>query len=197
MTTICLVRHGETDWNALGKLQGGTDIPLNSRGIQQAEECREFFKDSHFDVLIASPLKRAKRTAEIINRDLNLPIVEMKDFVEKHFGDAEGMSMKERTAIFPNKEYPNEENWMSFQERVMEGVHKVNQMFPDQKVLLVAHGGVINAILATISNGEIGAGKTRLINACISNIHFQEEKWNVKEYNQVSHLTDYMVKGKI
>lgn len=58
-------------------------------------------------------------------------------------------------------------------------------------MLLVAHGAVINTILATLSKGEVGSGKTKLINACISNIQFQEEKWNVREINQVTHLSYY------
>lgn len=63
-TSICLIRHGETDWNVLGKVQGRTDIPLNSTGIVQAEKCAELLKLSKWDVIITSPLKRAKETAE-------------------------------------------------------------------------------------------------------------------------------------
>lgn len=57
MTSICLIRHGETDWNALGKLQGRTDIYLNSKGILQAKECSQFLKASQWHVIITSPLK--------------------------------------------------------------------------------------------------------------------------------------------
>lgn len=51
----------------------------------------------------------------------------------------------------------------------------------------MAHGGVINTILSMFSEGEIGAGKTRLLNACISNIEYIQEKWQIHDYNQVNH----------
>ncbi|MBS4218781.1 histidine phosphatase family protein [Bacillus sp. FJAT-49711] len=191
MTTICLIRHGETDWNALGKLQGRTDIPLNSTGIQQAEECRDFLKSDSWDAIITSPLQRAKRTAEIINEGLQVELVEMEEFVERSFGDAEGLTRKEIESIYPNKNVPNQEDRSALNERVIEGIEKINRKYGNKKVLLVAHGGVINAILSILSDGEIGSGKTRLINACISNINFQDEKWLISDYNQINHLTKY------
>src|SRR5690625_4440025 len=124
ITTICLIRHGETDWNAQGRIQGRTDIPLNSLGIQQAKECRDFLIDSDWDVMITSPLQRAKQTAEIINEGLKLPLIEMKDFVERSFGDAEGMTLKEREEKFPNRNYPNQEERSALNERVIAGIDK-------------------------------------------------------------------------
>lgn len=70
----------------------------------------------------------------------------------------------------------------------MTGLEKINKKFPNKRILLVAHGAVINAILAEISNGEIGSGKTILMNGCISNIRFKEKTWEIQNYNQVRHL---------
>lgn len=175
----------------LSKLQGRTDIPLNSTGLQQAEECGEFLKRSQWDVIITSPLKRAKHTAEIINRSLNLPLLEMDEFLERYFGDAEGLTLQERKLLYPDNHYPNEEDMFSVNTRVMAGLDKINQKYGDSKVLLVAHGAVINSILTNLSNGEIGSGKTKLENACISDIHFHQEQWKIKTFNQVSHLSQY------
>lgn len=197
ITAICLVRHGETDWNSLGKLQGRTDIPLNSRGISQAEECSHFLKNYEWDMIITSPLKRAKETAEVINKDLNIPLIEMDEFLERYFGDAEGMTVEERMTVFPTRNYTNQEDRDSLNERIMNGIEKINQDYRGKKILLVAHGAVINAVLAKFSNGEIGSGKTKLINACISNIEFVQELWNIKDYNQVTHLSQYSEEGRI
>ena len=112
MTIICLVRHGETDWNAIGKLQGRTDIPLNETGIFQAEKCGEYLKESEWDFIITSPLNRAKQTAEIIKRKIDVPLLEMDHFVERHFGEAEGMTLQEISAAFPDKMYPNQEKYV-------------------------------------------------------------------------------------
>lgn len=186
-----MIRHGETDWNAKGKLQGRTDIPLNETGILQAEECSEFLKSSQWDVIITSPLQRAKQTAKIINKNANVPVIEMEEFLERDYGDAEGMTYEERTFKFPDRIYPNQEERTSLNNRIIEGIEKINQRYEDNKILLVAHGAVINAILATLSNGKIGSGKTKLINACISTIYLQQEKWSIKDFNQISHLSKY------
>lgn len=115
----------------------------------------------------------------------------MEEFVERSFGDAEGKTREENELMYPNRNIPNQEEKSALNERVMAGIEKINRQNINKKVLLVAHGGVINAILSILSDGEIGSGKTRLINACISNINFQEEKWLIGEYNQVGHLSKY------
>ncbi|ANU10987.1 hypothetical protein A1A1_07944 [Planococcus antarcticus DSM 14505] len=192
MTIVCLIRHGETDWNALGKIQGKTDIPLNAAGTQQARQCGAYLTASDWDLIITSPLQRARQTAEIINETLGLPFVEMDEFVEKHFGDAEGLTFKERAFTFPDRHYPNQEDNGSFSERLATGLEIINDCYLDKRVLLVSHGGVINAILGKLSDGEIGSGKTRLLNACLSHIHFDENNWIIRNYNQVSHLEKSM-----
>ncbi|PAV28447.1 histidine phosphatase family protein [Virgibacillus profundi] len=188
MTTICLIRHGETDWNAAGRLQGKTDIPLNTTGMKQAEACSTYLTSSSYDVLITSPLKRARQTAEIINNLLHLPFVVMEDFAERYFGDGEGMTYDERRMAFPDKNYPKQEETEDFLNRIMTGLKKINQSYPDQKVLLVAHGAVIKAILAAFSEDDTLIPQNRLMNGCISNIHFENEKWNVKDFNRTEHL---------
>lgn len=189
MSQICLVRHGETDWNAMGKIQGRTDIPLNATGKQQARECGQCLASSHWDRIVTSPLKRAKQTAEIINQSLQLPMEEMEEFVERAYGDAEGMTREERLESFPDGHIPNQEDRPSLNKRIMKGIQQIHEKYPDQKIILVAHGGVINAILATLSNGEIGSGKTRLMNGCISNLFFRENQWQIQDYNCITHLS--------
>jgi uncharacterized phosphatase len=189
ITNICLVRHGVTDWNVLGKLLGRTDIPLNEKGIIQAKECSEFLKAFQWNVIITSPMKRAKQTAEIINNRLNLPLIEMEEFLERGYGDAEGMDLKKRTSMFPDKKYPNQEDQVSLNYRIMVGIQHIKQMYGESKILLVAHGAVINAILAALSNGEVGSGKTNLLNASISNIQFHQDRWRITDFNNITHLS--------
>ncbi|MDI7741166.1 histidine phosphatase family protein [Lysinibacillus fusiformis] len=195
MTLICIVRHGETDWNAQGKLQGKTDISLNQNGIVQANECKNTLSSNDWDLIITSPLKRAKETAEIINTEMKAPLIEMEDFIERSFGDAEGMTESERTTAFPDKNYSNQEDRISFSKRVIKGIEKINELYQGKKIILVAHGAVINAILTHFSNGEIGSGKTRLLNACMSNIVFIEEQWKIQDYNQIDHLSQFNKEG--
>lgn len=79
----------------------------------------------------------------------------------------------------------------------MIGLEKIIQSYKCRRVILVAHGAVINAILAQLSNGKVGSGKTKLINACISNIDFSQDTWNIRDFNQVTHLSQYSEKGMI
>lgn len=189
ITTIYFVRHGETDWNATGRLQGRTDIPLNETGMKQAEQCGEFLKSLHWDVMLTSPLRRAKQTAEIINRVLNLPLYEIDEFIERDFGDAEGMTMKEVIAAFPDRKYPNKEDRISLNARIMEGLRKINEQYGERNVLLITHGAVINTLFDELSNGKFGREKLKLRNASISNIRYDEGQWNINEFNQCSHLS--------
>ncbi|SER75313.1 uncharacterized phosphatase [Gracilibacillus ureilyticus] len=189
MTTVCFVRHGETDWNASGRIQGATDIPLNENGKRQARECRDHLRKDHWGVLISSPLQRAKKTAEIINEALQLPLVTMDDFVERSFGKAEGLTVEQRKQQYPDGNYPEQETREELSKRVILGMEKLQQKYPGKKILLVAHGAVINAILSIFSDGEIGAGRTLLMNACLNNLVFAEEKWKIHNYNVIDHLS--------
>lgn len=189
MTKICLIRHGETDWNAMGKIQGKTDIPLNENGKRQAQQCRDYLKDSNWDIIVTSPLKRAKQTAFIINEALQLQVVEMAEFMERSFGDAEGKTREERAILYPDQQYPNQESREELVNRIMNGLEKILVQFPDLKVLLVAHGAVIHTLLTVVSEDQLSIEKY-LSNACISNIHFKEKKWVVEDYNLVDHLVE-------
>lgn len=187
MTAICLVRHGETDWNAAKRIQGRTDIPLNDTGKWQAEQTGLYLKNAHWDVVISSPLSRAKETAHLILQHVHAPLVIMDDFIERDYGDAEGMSFEERQKLFPNKQYPNMEPLSALQDRMLEGIEKVRATYPDQRVLIVAHGAAIHALLTSLADKHIK--DTRLENACLNYVEWTDGEWKVNDYNVVSHLT--------
>ncbi|WP_349925619.1 histidine phosphatase family protein [Bacillus altitudinis] len=189
MTAICLVRHGETDWNAAKRIQGRTDIPLNDTGKWQAEQTGLYLKDAHWDVVISSPLSRAKETAHLILQHVHAPLVIMDDFIERDYGDAEGMSFEERQKLFPNKKYPNMEPLSALQDRMLEGIEKVRATYPDKRVLIVAHGAAIHALLTSLADEQMGIKDTRLENACLNYVEWTDGEWKVNDYNVVSHLT--------
>ena len=88
---LYIIRHGKTDWNALHKLQGRTDVPLNEEGRQMAEAAREKYRNIPFDLCFCSPLIRARETAEILLRNRNIPILNDDRLTEMGFGIYEGM----------------------------------------------------------------------------------------------------------
>ena len=92
---ILLTRHGQTEWNALKKVQGKADIELNKNGIEQANNIKVILKNENIDLIVCSPLTRAMQTAKIINSDRNLPMVFDERLSERDFGEFEGMSNTE------------------------------------------------------------------------------------------------------
>ena len=87
---LYIIRHGQTVWNAAGKLQGRTDIELNQNGIDVAKDLGRRLQDVHFDKIFSSPLKRAVRTAELIRGDKDVPIQTDHRLIEMSFGIGEG-----------------------------------------------------------------------------------------------------------
>ena len=91
---IYVIRHGQTNWNIEGRIQGKTDIELNTEGTKQALKIKSIIKDYNIDLIISSPLKRARKTAEIINEALNCPIIFDKSLEERGYGIIEGQVRK-------------------------------------------------------------------------------------------------------
>ncbi len=147
MTDLVLVRHGETDWNRAGRVQGRTDIPLNETGREQARATAERLTGTAFDAVAASPLSRAAETARIIADGLGLGDVELVDeLVERNYGDAEGMTDTELDARFGGN-LGAQESRQETVDRVKPALLELARRHPGQRVLVVSHGGVIGSLV--------------------------------------------------
>lgn len=94
---IYYVRHGQTDWNLAERMQGGgSEKKLNETGIKQAKETKQELENVKYDVLICSPMHRAIQTAEIINKDRNVPIITDERIRERKLGELEGNKVTDR-----------------------------------------------------------------------------------------------------
>lgn len=145
---ILFTRHRQTEWNVLGKVQGLADIELNGKGMEQAEETREVLKNEKIDLIICSPLKRAKQTADIINKNRNIPIIYDEEIIERDFGEFEGINKAEYDfegywSYKQNKQYEKAENIQDFFDRVYKFLDKIQEKYSDKRILIVSHGGVI------------------------------------------------------
>jgi broad specificity phosphatase PhoE len=145
VTTLLLVRHGETDWNAEGRLQGHTDRPLNDAGRRQAQELAERLAREQVDAVYASDLARAKETAETVGARLGLPVVIDPDLREKNWGTWEGLTGDERIGV----EYAGETT-EEHRERVLRAVRRIVERHPGQTVVVVTHGGSLRRIQASV-----------------------------------------------
>jgi len=184
---ICLLRHGETDWNNIEKIQGREDIPLNNTGIRQIEETIGYLKSIEWKVIITSPLIRAKMSAEIISEEIgNINILEELDFVERDYGKASGMTIDEANLIFPDGKWEGIESSEVLQNRTVHALMKYINMYDTNNIIIVSHGSAINSILAYLSKNEIGTGKTILRNACISLLDKTQDRIHIVCYNKMA-----------
>ena len=184
---ICLVRHGETDWNNIGKLQGREDIPLNTAGIEQIKETAIYLKDFVWNAIISSPLSRAKKSAEIISEELGgLKIIEEFDFVERDYGKASGMTLDERKLHFPDDNWIGAESFDLLQNRTVNAVLKYAQEYDGNNIIIVSHGATINSILIYFGGNEVATEKSPLKNACMSLLEKTKNEINIVYYNKIA-----------
>lgn len=158
---IYLLRHGETDWNKKRLLQGHTDTLLNEKGRQQVEETARKLADLNIsmDAIVASPLKRAKESAQIAARVLGFPqekIVVEDLLIERGFGDGEGMLLAEMQEKYPKQDCPGMESHEALVARAGLALQKITERFGDaQRILLAAHGAILFAVLEAASKEPI------------------------------------------
>lgn len=156
MTVFALVRHGETDWNRARRIQGATDIPLNDTGRAQAAAAGQLLAGRAWSRIVASPLSRASETAQIIAREAGLGEVEHDaSFVERNYGEAEGLTGAELDTRFPEGvDVPGRETREAVAERVIAGLHRLADAHPGEAIIVVAHGGVIRSVLEAVATGH-------------------------------------------
>lgn len=147
---LYVTRHGETPYNVENLICGVTDIELYEHGRHQAHEIAKKFQDIHIDVIISSPLKRAKETAMIIAQTINKEVVIDDRLHEIDFGIFEGMPGKTAEFRYVKSHhamrYPQGEKLFEVIQRVYNFLDEVNEKYKDKTVLVVCHGGIVRVI---------------------------------------------------
>ncbi len=158
MTELLLVRHGETDWNAARRWQGRDDPPLNDRGIAQARELADLLAGEELHALYTSDLRRALMTADIVAERLGLDVRPLPELREIDVGSWSGLTREDLDERFPEQVVRHQASWGTGWEdgetpeqltkRVIAAAIRIAAEHPDERVLVVAHGGVIRALTA-------------------------------------------------
>ncbi len=189
---ICLIRHGQTDWNKNELIQGHTDNPLNAVGIQQANLTAKYLVHNTYiwDMLVSSPLIRAKHTGEIIHSELNLnnDLLLRAGLMERDFGEADGKEIATWWPKVKNGEVSGCETDEALMIRSIAEINNLQKDYPDKNILVTAHSQSIKAILTSIDPNKV-TFNTKLDNACLNVIEFRDSKWEIIKFNISKHLT--------
>jgi broad specificity phosphatase PhoE len=182
-TILGLLRHGQTDWNIDLKLQGSTDIPLNETGKEQARQAALALNPEDWDLIIASPLSRARDTAEIIAQELSMKVVIVPALIERSFGAAEGLDHASWRKLYESH-VPIEglESLEDLRLRTQLLLDLIANEYSGKRVLAVSHGAFIRKVLTIVTNGELPRDGERLSNASLNRFMHQDNLWTITDY---------------
>ena len=184
-THIGLFRHGQTDWNINFLLQGVTDIPMNSTGIAQVKTAARALRRDDWDLVLTSPLGRARETAEIIAEQLGFDDIHQQELlVERSFGEAEGLAYDQWKLKYSNlDEIPGGESKSELTARSELLLQTLARTHPGKRILAISHGALIRTVLAISSDNELPREGERLGNASLNIVSHQKSSWTVTKYD--------------
>ncbi len=204
-TQILFIRHGETDWNRIKRIQGHIDIPLASVGLAQAQSLARRIVDqvkhgARLDAIYSSDLQRARQTAQPVADALGLPVHLREGLRERSYGAFQGHDSDEIAARFPD-EYahwqtrdpgftpPGGESQRAFYHRVLHAIEPLVAAHPGGRIACVAHGGVLDCVRRFACDLPLDAPRDyALLNTSVNVVDFDNGRATVVSWGDVSHL---------
>ena len=186
-TILGLLRHGQTDWNIDLRLQGSTDIPLNETGRNQARLAASVLNREDWDVIIASPLSRAKDTADIVALELGMNVVVVPELIERSFGVAEGLDHASWRKLYESHQHiEGLESLEDLRTRTVQLLDLIANEYSGQRVLAVSHGAFIRKVLTIVTKSELPREGERLSNASLNKFMHADGLWTITDYRPES-----------
>lgn len=201
-TRVLALRHGETDWNVGGRIQGQLDIPLNDMGRWQVRCLAQALGGEDIAAVYSSDLLRALQTAEALSKVCGRPIVLDRGLRERGFGAFEGMSYDEISAAWPTQAErwrrrdptfgaPGGETLNDFYERSVATASRLAARHPGQTIALVAHGGVMDCLYRAATHVALDAPRSwQLRNAAINRLLHTPQGFSLVGWSDTHHLDD-------
>lgn len=198
---LCLIRHGETDWNLARRMQGHIDIALNARGQAQASALAKSLAGQSFSTIYASDLARAWETARRSAEALGLAVTAEPLLRERHYGDFQGRTYDESRQAFPeayerfiarevDADFPGGgESLTVFFARVRSALEGIASRHPDSRVLVVTHGGVLDMAHRLASHLPLATRRDFAIgNATVNWMTHDAGVWRIAAWDKREHL---------
>jgi probable phosphoglycerate mutase len=200
LTRFCIVRHGETAWNAEGRVQGQLDVPLSEVGLAQARAVAHALAGGRFDVLYSSDLVRVRQTAAPAAARLGLEVRCDAALRERHYGLFQGLTYAqcktERPADyarFKAKEldygFGSGETLAGFNERVLAFFSSLLEKHPGENLLVFTHGGVLEMLYRhATQRGLVTPRDFEIPNAALNVLQHDAREWKVLKWANIEHL---------
>ncbi|MEX3931461.1 histidine phosphatase family protein [Paraburkholderia phymatum] len=204
-TQILFIRHGETDWNRIKRIQGHIDIPLATSGVEQAERLAERFAreargGARLDAVYSSDLLRAQQTARPFANALGLSLQLSEGLRERNYGAFQGHDSDEIARRFPD-EYaqwqtrdpgfspPEGESQRVFYHRVLHAIEPIVAAHPNGRIACVAHGGVLDCVYRFANGLPLDAPRNyALLNTSVNVVDYADGRATVASWADVAHL---------
>ncbi|WP_417067854.1 histidine phosphatase family protein [Niveibacterium terrae] len=198
---LCLIRHGETDWNLARRMQGHIDIALNARGQAQARALAKSLTGQSFSAIYASDLARARETASVSAQELGLAVTTEPLLRERHYGDFQGRTYEESRQAFPeayerfiardvDADFPGGgESLTIFFARVRAALEAIAARHSGSHVLVVTHGGVLDMAHRLASHLPLEQRRNFAIgNATVNWMRREQGSWRIETWDGRAHL---------
>ena len=196
-TLLCLVRHGESEWNLEKRIQGQSDPNLSELGHKQAIAVAERLAREPWDLLYSSDLARARVTAEYVAQRTGLPVRVRPGLRERSQGKLEGMLSSEAKAIYPDFDAPEvgRETQEALKARAAREIAAILDEAWNKRLIVVSHGGLIRAYLVHLAEQGIPVTPVPIVNTAVTLISWSNGRAEVLVVNDASHLDERGMRG--
>ncbi|MDO4637925.1 MAG: histidine phosphatase family protein [Lautropia sp.] len=197
---LILMRHGETDWNRAQRIQGQLDQPLNAVGFAQAQAAARRFAPGMVDAVYSSDLLRARQTATPVSERTGVPLLTDSVWRERHFGRFQGWRyadvaqaepdiFRRMQAREPDLDLSGGESLLQVRARAESALQALVDRHRGQRVVVVAHGGVLDAVYRLVTGMPLSAPRDFSIhNACICLLCWRSGAWSIERWGDITHL---------
>ena len=201
-TRICIIRHGETDWNSERRIQGQIDIPLNEVGHEQAFTMAFNIARNlnHFNAIYSSDLTRALTTAGALSQYCRIEVRRREDLRERHYGIFQGVVKGEAAGMYPaaydlyskrdlNYDFENGESLLAFSQRTLQAFESIAKSHVRENVAVVCHAGLLDIMYRTAVGKTLESPRDFNIPNCALNwFHFDAEGWHLDAWDDHHYL---------